>query len=341
MPGRKYNSAEYRYGFNGKEKDDEGEFGSITNYDYGFRIYNPAIGRFLSVDPLTKGYPMLTPYQFASNSPIANIDLDGLERFWAADGSYLGKYGESLEMRVVSDGAIASQATSALSDPQAVDPTFFTKDLMDNSIEVYEATGENELSILRAWAKENRSTEREYVMSIFDKYIENDNGEGYFNVMAKGSTGKGEKYKFGEGITTVNPELSKGLEGWHRSTTIHTHPKGEWDEFSNEPSGFMSGGDIQWSIKNNTTLYLVPPYGNIMGAFDPEVYTESVIKAMEVVNERYKREDGSYPYSLDHPGKSNQNDTQGFLDYWDKPSYKGNKGKVKRATQRVIIDPEG
>ncbi|MEZ4909518.1 MAG: hypothetical protein R2774_01520 [Saprospiraceae bacterium] len=42
-------------------------------------MYNPSIGRFLSVDPLTKSYPMLTPYQFASNSPIANSDLDGLE----------------------------------------------------------------------------------------------------------------------------------------------------------------------------------------------------------------------------------------------------------------------
>jgi hypothetical protein len=35
--------------------------------------------RFLSVDPLTKGYPMLTPYQFASNRPIDGIDVDGLE----------------------------------------------------------------------------------------------------------------------------------------------------------------------------------------------------------------------------------------------------------------------
>ena len=33
----------------------------------------------MSVDPLTKSYPMLTPYQFASNTPIAAIDLDGLE----------------------------------------------------------------------------------------------------------------------------------------------------------------------------------------------------------------------------------------------------------------------
>jgi len=36
----------------------------------------------LSVDPLTGSYPMLTPYQFASNTPIQAIDLDGLEAFY-------------------------------------------------------------------------------------------------------------------------------------------------------------------------------------------------------------------------------------------------------------------
>ena len=101
MPGRKYQVGDYRYGFNGKEQDTDGEWGQLTHYDYGFRIYNPGIGRFLSVDPLTEDYPMLTPYQFASNSSIANIDLDGLERFFAADGKFLGKYGESTEMRII------------------------------------------------------------------------------------------------------------------------------------------------------------------------------------------------------------------------------------------------
>jgi Bacterial toxin 43 len=43
------------------------------------RIYDLSIAKFLSVDPLTKQYPELTPYQFASNSPIDGIDLDGLE----------------------------------------------------------------------------------------------------------------------------------------------------------------------------------------------------------------------------------------------------------------------
>ena len=60
------------------------EWGSNTHYDYGARIYNPAIAKFLSVDPLTKDYPELTPCQFASNTPIQAIDLDGLEAFFLA-----------------------------------------------------------------------------------------------------------------------------------------------------------------------------------------------------------------------------------------------------------------
>jgi RHS repeat-associated protein len=68
---------EYRYGFNGKETDNE-----TGLQDYGERIYNSSIAKFLSADPLIvkgKQYPELSPYQFASNTPIQAIDLDGLE----------------------------------------------------------------------------------------------------------------------------------------------------------------------------------------------------------------------------------------------------------------------
>ncbi len=75
MKDRTFSDTTYRYGFNGKEKDAMGD----AVYDYGFRIYNPRIAKFLSVDPLTMKYSMLTPYQFASNRPIDGIDLDGLE----------------------------------------------------------------------------------------------------------------------------------------------------------------------------------------------------------------------------------------------------------------------
>ena len=54
----------YRYEFNGKENDNEvKEEGN--QQDYGMRIYDPRIGKFLSVDPLSPKYLQLTRYQFS------------------------------------------------------------------------------------------------------------------------------------------------------------------------------------------------------------------------------------------------------------------------------------
>ena len=62
MTDRRY-GALGRYGFNGKENDKDIK-GEGIQYDYGFRIYDVRIGRFLSVDPLIEEYPWYTPYQF-------------------------------------------------------------------------------------------------------------------------------------------------------------------------------------------------------------------------------------------------------------------------------------
>ena len=74
IDSRSYTSSLYRYGFNGKENDKE-----TGEQDYGMRIYDPRIGKFLSVDPISKKYPELSQYQFASNSPIEAVDVDGKE----------------------------------------------------------------------------------------------------------------------------------------------------------------------------------------------------------------------------------------------------------------------
>lgn len=89
MPGRDSlttSALNYRFGFNGKEKTNEvkGITGNYKydglQYDYGFRIYDPRVGRFLSVDPLFKGYPWNSTYAYAENDVIRSIDLDGLEK---------------------------------------------------------------------------------------------------------------------------------------------------------------------------------------------------------------------------------------------------------------------
>ncbi len=80
MPGRKYsNGSKFRYGFNGKENDNEAK-GEGNQLDYGMRIYDPRLGRFLSVDPLEGEFPWNSPYSYAENDPINSIDLDGAEK---------------------------------------------------------------------------------------------------------------------------------------------------------------------------------------------------------------------------------------------------------------------
>lgn len=75
-PFRTYGIGNYNYSYNGK-KDDKKAGRGYQNY--GMREYDKLTGRFISVDPLTKAFTDLTPYQFASNRPVDGTDLDGLE----------------------------------------------------------------------------------------------------------------------------------------------------------------------------------------------------------------------------------------------------------------------
>ncbi|NQY09765.1 MAG: RHS repeat-associated core domain-containing protein [Flavobacteriales bacterium] len=75
QPGRTM-TGDYRYGFNGMEKDDEIK-GSGNSYDFGARIYDPRLMRWLSLDPLASAYPSISDYASFGNNPIAIIDPDG------------------------------------------------------------------------------------------------------------------------------------------------------------------------------------------------------------------------------------------------------------------------
>ena len=78
MPGRKGNTPDYRYGFQGQEMDNEikGEGNSIN---YKYRMHDPRVGRFFAVDPLSPEYPHYSPYSFGGNKVIRFVELEGLE----------------------------------------------------------------------------------------------------------------------------------------------------------------------------------------------------------------------------------------------------------------------
>ncbi len=75
-PGRTVSSDEYRYGFNGMEKDDEVK-GEGNSYDFGARMYDSRLGRWLSRDGMEAAYVPISTYSFALNNPIILIDNDG------------------------------------------------------------------------------------------------------------------------------------------------------------------------------------------------------------------------------------------------------------------------
>jgi RHS repeat-associated protein len=66
----------YRHGFNGMEQDNEVK-GDGNSLDFGARIYDSRLGRWMSTDPNWRKYPSQSPYNFAINSPLMYKDIDG------------------------------------------------------------------------------------------------------------------------------------------------------------------------------------------------------------------------------------------------------------------------
>ena len=95
QPERSWSTEKYRYGFNGMEMDNEvrenpttGTVGTGNSYTTHFRQYDPRLGRWWSVDPVTRA--SMSIYIVMSNSPVSRIDPDGDDDYFSLTGKYLG-----------------------------------------------------------------------------------------------------------------------------------------------------------------------------------------------------------------------------------------------------------
>ena len=105
-PGTSTPIADYRYGFQNQEEDDEvkGEGNSI-NFEY--RMHDPRLGRFFAIDPLAGKYPHNSPYAFSENKVIHCIELEGLESFYYGK-KLLGTIGSGKTIRYVNAKDVAA-----------------------------------------------------------------------------------------------------------------------------------------------------------------------------------------------------------------------------------------
>ena len=74
------NSLNNQYQYNGKELQDELSLGWL---DYGARMYDASISRWMVIDPLATKYLSLSPYNYVANIPTILIDLNGMEIDWS------------------------------------------------------------------------------------------------------------------------------------------------------------------------------------------------------------------------------------------------------------------
>ena len=85
VPGRSFGSDNYSYSFNGKEKD-KNWTNTNSHLDFGARMYDSRLGRWLATDPFANKYPFASPYNFALNTPIQAVDPDGKVVFFINAG---------------------------------------------------------------------------------------------------------------------------------------------------------------------------------------------------------------------------------------------------------------
>ncbi len=169
LDGRTMQSDFYRYSFQGQERDDEMK-GAGNSINYKYRMHDPRVGRFFAVDPLASKYPYNSPYVFSENRVIDGIDLEGLEFYYTADGTYLGKIGTSTSIMIVNDAYIKQKG--------GVNKTKKNIDQIQNGINVGYDKSLGHLDYLNTYAS-HKITKGEYSKLTIDQVIDDNQYVGY------------------------------------------------------------------------------------------------------------------------------------------------------------------
>lgn len=89
-----------KYLYNGKEIQNDFD---LYWYDYGARFYDPQIGRWHSIDPLTEERSFISPYNFVQNNPISRFDPNGAldAPIYDRDANFLGTDDQGLQGKAI------------------------------------------------------------------------------------------------------------------------------------------------------------------------------------------------------------------------------------------------
>ena len=104
------------YKYNGKELD---RMHGVDWYDYGARMYDGLLGRFMMIDPLAAKYYSISLYVYCSNNPMKFVDPDGRNPILALYRAYKGYKA----YRAVRAATVAKQTADAVAVATAATAT--------------------------------------------------------------------------------------------------------------------------------------------------------------------------------------------------------------------------
>ncbi|MGV9004110.1 hypothetical protein [Flavobacterium sp.] len=241
-------SEDYRYGFQGQEKDNEIK-GEGKSLNYTFRMHDPRVGRFFAIDPIFKAYPWNSPYAFSENRVIDSGELEGLEKYYKADSkgnsTYYGQVGKSDEIRILNNSANTALITQANNPKEAMK----TRNQASEALKGASFHGYNSVDAAAySWSISNTDKAQKlkkeignaiYKVKISDKRIEGvTDGSGYVAINGNDALGTG---KDNDGTAFVDfDDIQKANKdtGGRLSAINHVHLS----------DGFFSGYGISGGV---------------------------------------------------------------------------------------------